>query len=102
MVLPPHLVRPAVQAASLLDHGFPCTGVPWLEQAVLPVRATEHRGTESHDRAVKPPGRRVSPGEAAGPCITPSAPDRWKLQRSRRRPPARGYRGSSRVAAVSP
>jgi GntR family transcriptional regulator / MocR family aminotransferase len=35
MVLPPHLVKPAVQAASLLDHGFPCTGVPWLEQAVL-------------------------------------------------------------------
>jgi len=35
MVLPPHLVRPAVQAVSLLDHGFPCTGVPWLEQAVL-------------------------------------------------------------------
>jgi GntR family transcriptional regulator / MocR family aminotransferase len=35
MVLPPHLVQPAVQAASLLDHGFPCTGVPWLEQAVL-------------------------------------------------------------------
>jgi GntR family transcriptional regulator / MocR family aminotransferase len=35
MVLPPHLVNPAVHAASLLDHGFPCTGVPWLEQAVL-------------------------------------------------------------------
>jgi len=35
MVLPPHLVDPAVHAASLLDHGFPCTGVPWLEQAVL-------------------------------------------------------------------
>jgi GntR family transcriptional regulator/MocR family aminotransferase len=35
MVLPPHLVSPAVHAASLLDHGFPCTGVPWLEQAVL-------------------------------------------------------------------
>jgi GntR family transcriptional regulator/MocR family aminotransferase len=35
MVLPPHLVEPAVQAVSLLDHGFPCTGVPWLEQAVL-------------------------------------------------------------------
>jgi GntR family transcriptional regulator / MocR family aminotransferase len=35
MVLPPHLVEPAIQAASLLDHGFPCTGVPWLEQAVL-------------------------------------------------------------------
>jgi GntR family transcriptional regulator / MocR family aminotransferase len=35
MILPPHLVRPAVQAASMLDHGFPCTGVPWLEQAVL-------------------------------------------------------------------
>jgi len=35
MVLPPHLVNPGVHAASLLDHGFPCTGVPWLEQAVL-------------------------------------------------------------------
>jgi GntR family transcriptional regulator / MocR family aminotransferase len=35
MVLPPHLVNPAIHAASLLDHGFPCTGVPWLEQAVL-------------------------------------------------------------------
>jgi len=35
MVLPSHLVNPAVHAASLLDHGFPCTGVPWLEQAVL-------------------------------------------------------------------
>jgi GntR family transcriptional regulator / MocR family aminotransferase len=35
MVLSPDLVEPAVQAASLLDHGFPCSGVPWLEQAVL-------------------------------------------------------------------
>ena len=35
MVLPSELVQPAVQAVSLLDHGFPCSGVPWLEQAVL-------------------------------------------------------------------
>lgn len=35
MVLPSYLVEPAVQAVSLLDHGFPCSGVPWLEQAVL-------------------------------------------------------------------
>ena len=35
MVLSLDLVEPAVQAVSLLDHGFPCCGVPWLEQAVL-------------------------------------------------------------------
>jgi GntR family transcriptional regulator/MocR family aminotransferase len=35
MVLPPGLAEPAVEAVSLLDHGFPCSGVPWLEQAVL-------------------------------------------------------------------
>jgi GntR family transcriptional regulator/MocR family aminotransferase len=35
MALPSDLVEPAVQAVSFLDHGFPCTGVPWLEQAVV-------------------------------------------------------------------
>lgn len=35
MVLPPDLVEAAVRAITLFDHGFPCVGVPWLEQAVL-------------------------------------------------------------------
>ncbi|MGY4573664.1 MocR-like pyridoxine biosynthesis transcription factor PdxR [Bradyrhizobium sp. USDA 3256] len=35
MVTPPHLVDAAVHATALLDYGFPCSGVPWLEQAVL-------------------------------------------------------------------
>jgi GntR family transcriptional regulator/MocR family aminotransferase len=34
-VLPTNLMEAAVQATALLDHGFPCAGVPWLEQAVL-------------------------------------------------------------------
>lgn len=35
MVLSSDLMEAAVQASALLDHGFPCAGVPWLEQAVL-------------------------------------------------------------------
>ncbi|MBR1225163.1 PLP-dependent aminotransferase family protein [Bradyrhizobium sp. AUGA SZCCT0176] len=35
MVLPPNLVDAAIQSVSLLDYGFPCYGVPWLDQAVL-------------------------------------------------------------------
>jgi GntR family transcriptional regulator / MocR family aminotransferase len=35
MVLPPPLYRTAVDAAIFLEYGFPCSGFPWLEQAVL-------------------------------------------------------------------
>lgn len=35
MVLPAELVDGAKQAIRLLDYGFPCHGVPWLDQAVL-------------------------------------------------------------------
>ena len=35
MVLSSDLMAAAVEATALLDHGFPCAGVPWLEQAVL-------------------------------------------------------------------
>ncbi len=35
MVLPLDLVERAIYATALLEYGFPCHGVPWLEQAVL-------------------------------------------------------------------
>jgi GntR family transcriptional regulator / MocR family aminotransferase len=35
MVLPSALRRTATDAAIFLEYGFPCSGFPWLEQAVL-------------------------------------------------------------------
>ena len=35
MVLPQALYRAASEAAIFLEYGFPCSGFPWLEQAVL-------------------------------------------------------------------
>jgi len=35
MVLPEALYRTATDAAIFLEYGFPCSGFPWLEQAVL-------------------------------------------------------------------
>lgn len=35
MVLPSALRRTAADAAIFLEYGFPCSGFPWLEQAVL-------------------------------------------------------------------
>jgi GntR family transcriptional regulator / MocR family aminotransferase len=35
MVMPPPLVKAAIDAAMFLEYGFPCSGFPWLEQAVL-------------------------------------------------------------------
>jgi GntR family transcriptional regulator/MocR family aminotransferase len=35
MVLPQALCRAATDAAIFLEYGFPCSGFPWLEQAVL-------------------------------------------------------------------
>ncbi|WP_334147445.1 MocR-like pyridoxine biosynthesis transcription factor PdxR [Hyphomicrobium sp.] len=35
MVLPQALYRAASDAAIFLEYGFPCSGFPWLEQAVL-------------------------------------------------------------------
>jgi len=37
LVVPPTLVKPALEALRLLDHAYPCQtqGAPWLDQAVL-------------------------------------------------------------------
>ena len=52
MVLPPKLVAPAVDATALLDYGFPCHGVPWLEQAVL-TDFIDSGGYEKHLRRLR-------------------------------------------------
>lgn len=52
LVLPPAWVQPAVDALGLLDFGFPCYGVPWLEQAVL-TDFIESGGFEVHLRRMR-------------------------------------------------
>ena len=49
MVLPPALYRSAVDAAIFLEYGFPCSGFPWLEQAVL----NDFMVTGGYDRLLK-------------------------------------------------
>lgn len=52
LVLPQRWVGPAMDALSLLDFGFPCHGVPWLDQAVL-TDFIGSGGFEAHLRRVR-------------------------------------------------
>lgn len=54
LILPHRLVEPAVEAVSLLDHGWPRQelGAPWLDQAVL-TDFIESGGYEKHLRRLR-------------------------------------------------
>jgi GntR family transcriptional regulator / MocR family aminotransferase len=52
IVLSPDLMDAAVQAVALFDHGFPCAGLPWLEQAVLN-DFIESGGLDTHLRKLR-------------------------------------------------
>ncbi|CAN7780435.1 PLP-dependent aminotransferase family protein [Variovorax sp. LjRoot178] len=52
LILPPALVESAIDSLSLLDFGFPCHGVPWLDQAVL-ADFIQSGGFEAHLRRVR-------------------------------------------------